>query len=98
MEEVSKVSIIDEVVFYSKSYKEPIHNNLKHNINLHFPDLKIYTRVINIFSSYDPLPQVDIYEALVILPKNLIKDFYNIFQSSGTFLKNEVPINPLKEI
>jgi len=91
-------NLIDKVVFYSKSYNQYTIEELTRDINSFFPNLKVFTRSIQIHSTFELLPQIDIFEVIIILNKRIIKDFYNKFQSIGVFLKNEVPINPLKEL
>ena len=87
----------DKVVFYSHTSKEETFNKLSKDINTLYPDLKVFTRHIEATTTIEDIPKIDIFELLVILPTKIIKDFYHSFQTSGLFLKNEEPINPLKE-
>lgn len=93
-----KYNCIDKVIFYTKRRSTDSYNLLINEISTSFPKLKLFTKHYIVTTDIEDLPQFDLFEILIILPNNIVKDFYLKFQPSGLFLKNEEPINPLEEI
>ena len=93
-----KYNLKDKIVFYTKQRKVKDFDNLYGSIKKDFPSLKVFYKHYELFSTYEDLPHIDLFEVLVILPNNIVKEFYNSFKDLGYFLKNEELINPLKEI
>lgn len=93
-----KYNCIDKVIFYTKTRREESLELLTNEISSYYPKLKIFTKHFEVTTDIEDLPHFDLFEILIILPNNIVKDFYSKFQSFGLFLKNEEPINPLEEI
>lgn len=92
------INLADKVVFYSKSYSKRDIDSIRAKVSSTYSQLKVYTRTIQIHSDSDIMPQLDIFEALIVIPDSITKKFYNDFHSLGVFLRNEELINPIKEI
>lgn len=93
-----KYNCKDKILFYTKQRQEKCFEEISRSIKRDFPSLKVFSKHYEVFTDIEDLPKFDLFEILVILPNDLVKSFYNLYKDLGLFLKNEEPINPLKEV